>query len=168
MVETLFTSALFSGAILPFVLIFVLVFAILEKAKILGTDKHNINALIALAIGLIFISVGYAVDLVNQIVPIVGVALAAILIFLLIWGSVSKHDTPLDVGDNVRKAFMWIAFAVVGIALIYYTGFWAYLRTNYISGNFSDWIPTILLIVIVIVAVRAVLSGSSSGSEAKK
>ena len=100
MVSTIFSSPFFVNGVLPFVLIFVLVYAILEKSKIFGADKHRINALVSLAIGLIFLSVGYAVDLVNQIVPILAVSLVAILIFLLIWGAVYAHDEPFKLDEK--------------------------------------------------------------------
>ena len=162
MVETIFTSPLFVNAVLPFVLIFVLVYAILEKSKVLGDGKNRVNAIISLAIALIFISAGYAVDLINKIVPLVGVALTAILVFLLIWGSVhSDKDDFKKAEEKVKIIFGWIAFLVVAIALIYYTGLWAYIKTNYLTGNFSEWIPTVILVALAVAAVFAVTRGSA-------
>ena len=69
MVETIFTSNLVVETILPFLLIFTIVFAILEKSKILGDGKRQIDAIVALAIGLLFIAFGSATDIVVRMIP---------------------------------------------------------------------------------------------------
>ena len=56
MVEPFFVSPFFVEVILPFVLVFTLVFAVLQKTEILGKGKRQIDVLVALAIGLITIA----------------------------------------------------------------------------------------------------------------
>src|SRR3989344_989954 len=51
-------SSPFAQTILLFVLVFVVVFAVLQKSKILGDGKKQIDALVALAIALLFVGVG--------------------------------------------------------------------------------------------------------------
>lgn len=55
MVETVFSWPVFSEILFPFVLVFTLLFAILEKTKILGENKQN-HALISLAVAVILIA----------------------------------------------------------------------------------------------------------------
>ena len=68
---------------LLFVLAFVIVFAILQKAKILGEGVEKINSLVALAFAFIFVGVSSATDIVSGMIPWVAVALSVILMFLL-------------------------------------------------------------------------------------
>lgn len=88
MAETIFNSSLFSEIILPFLLMFVLVFAILDKTKILGEGKRQINAIISLVIALIFISFARAVGIVTSLMPFLAVVLVIILVFYLLFGFV--------------------------------------------------------------------------------
>ena len=44
-----------TDVLLPFLLIFTLVFAVLQKTEILGDDKKNFNVIIALVLGLLFV-----------------------------------------------------------------------------------------------------------------
>ena len=50
----------FTDALLPFLLIFTIVFAVLQKTNILGKDKKNFNVILALVLaltaGMLFIS----------------------------------------------------------------------------------------------------------------
>jgi len=92
MVETILTNPLVSETILPFVLVFTLVFAILEKTQILGKEKRQIDAIVALVVGLIFVAFGQATNIIVKMIPILGIALVVILIFMLLLGSLYKQD----------------------------------------------------------------------------
>ena len=81
--ETIFNSELAQTA-LVFVLVFTLVYAVLQKSKILGDGKNSADALVALAVGLIVSTVGYATDIIRRLVPFLGVSLVVILVFLLL------------------------------------------------------------------------------------
>jgi hypothetical protein len=83
--------------LLPFILIFTIVFAVMEKTKILG-EKKNFNVIVALvlALGVIFPHVlgtyppgADVVDILNSVLPQVSMILVAVLAVLLmvgIWG----------------------------------------------------------------------------------
>ena len=53
--ETFLQNWIVAKFVLPFFLVWFIVFAILEKAKPLG-EKHQLNALVSTVIGLIFVS----------------------------------------------------------------------------------------------------------------
>lgn len=90
----------FLDVIVPFILIFTVVFAVLQKTKILGVDKEgdprkNFNAVIALVMALAVIiphvmgTYPYGSDIVviiNTALPNVSAVLVAILMMLLIIG----------------------------------------------------------------------------------
>ena len=72
--------------LLPFLLVFVVVFSILEKAKILGEDKKAADAIVAMVIAFIFVGVASVVDVTLKFIPIISLMLILILGFLLMFG----------------------------------------------------------------------------------
>jgi hypothetical protein len=56
---TILQHWIFSDFLFPFFLVFFIAFAILERTKIFGENKKQINGLTALVIGLIFVSAVY-------------------------------------------------------------------------------------------------------------
>ena len=52
---TLLSHPIFVETILPFLLVFTLVFAVLQKSKILGDNKKQIDAIVSLVVGLLLI-----------------------------------------------------------------------------------------------------------------
>lgn len=93
--------------LLPFILVFTIVFAVMQKTKILG-DKKNFNVVIALVLGLLFVvphimgtyPLGYdPVQVMNQSLPSISlISIAAIMLLLLlgIFGKgLSQKAAPL-------------------------------------------------------------------------
>ncbi len=76
----------FYDVVLPFLLVFVLVFATLQKIKIFGKESRRYNAIIALVLGLMFVTATKLVEALNKNLPIIGVVLAAFLGIMLLLG----------------------------------------------------------------------------------
>ena len=110
--ETIFQHFIFKEFIFPFLLIFTIVFAILEKTKILGEDKKQTNAIVAFVIGLIFVGVAYPKDVVNNMILFLTVALIVAFVALLLWGFIMGEEAKIIPGDA-----KWIKW-VVGIGVI--------------------------------------------------
>lgn len=161
-VETIFSSPLGQTA-LVFVLVFTLLFALLQKSKILGDGKKQTDALISLAIALLVISVGYAMEIITTLIPFLAVGLVIALVFLLLWGSF--YHGSLETSKGVKIAAGIIALIAVVVAVLYITGTWDYLRDWIVSGN-SGAFGNIVLVVIVVVAIIAVMT--SSGDKKKE
>jgi len=146
-----FTTGLFTQGILPFLLVFVLVFAILQRSKILGEGKAQIDALVALAIGLILVGVPQPRDIIVSLMPWLAVALVVVLIFMLIVGFVnSDKDKGIILPDWVKKSAPWLALIfVIILVLVISNGWqpiWNWLSRDSIGGN-------VLIIVIIIVVL---------------
>ena len=84
-----------TDVILPFVLIFTVVFAILQKARIFGTDSKKYNIIVGLVIGLLVVIPHVTgryppgadvVDIINTAIPAVSVLVIAIIMFLVLVG----------------------------------------------------------------------------------
>lgn len=164
MVETILQHWIFTRFGFPFLLVFFVVFAILEKTKILGDGKKQINALVAFIIGLIFISVAYPVDVVTNLILFLTVGLITMFVGLLIWGFFSGEAKIESKG--VKTLIGIIIFVAVVIVVLWATGFsepindWLF-RQDW-SGTF--W-TNVLFVVMIAAAIAAMLKG---GSVAKK
>ncbi|MBX4196479.1 hypothetical protein KW805_02745 [Candidatus Pacearchaeota archaeon] len=161
---TILQSPLFVELVLPFLLIFALVFAVLQKTKILGDGKRQLDAIVALVIGLIFVSFAWAVQLTVQLVSFSAVALIVGLVFLMMWGMFHEPGT-FQIHKNVKMAVGILALIAVVIAVLVYSGGWEYIKGLF-EGEDSSIATNAIIIIIVIIAVAAVVgfSGKSSGS----
>jgi len=153
MVETIFTSPFALNAVLPFLLVFVLVFAILQKTEILGKGKKQIDALIGLVVGLIVISFANAVDIISRLIPFMAVALVIILIFMLLLGSLFKAG-EFEMPKWLKVVIGIIVFISLAIAVLYITGAWDSLAERF-SGDAGSGVLTNAIFIIIIAAVGA-------------
>jgi len=76
----------FYDVVLPFLLVFTLVFATLQKIKIFGKESRRYNAIIALVMALMFIAATKLVEALNEYLPIIALVLALFLGLMLILG----------------------------------------------------------------------------------
>ncbi len=162
MVETILSSPLAQTAFV-FLLVFTLVFAILQKTKILGDGKHQIDALVALAIGLIIISVGYALDIIHRLIPFLAIGLVVILVFLLLFGSVYQPG-EFKLNNWVKAVFGVIIFAALVITVLIITGGGDYILDWFYSADSSFLSNAILIIIIIAVVVLAFVFGGRGES----
>jgi lysylphosphatidylglycerol synthetase-like protein (DUF2156 family) len=167
MAITILSSPLFMEMILPFLLIFTVVFAILQKTEILGKGKRQIDAIVALVIGLIVVAFGNAVGIINAFMPVLAVAIVVLLVFMIMFGMVFKEG-EFKMPKGVQTAVGILAAIVVIVALLLFTGWWNYLYDLIFSGGgASAIVSNVVIIVIVIVAVAIVWWGGK-GKEEKK
>ena len=75
----------FFDYLLPFLIIFALVFGILTKIKIFE-DNKAINAIIALSVGLMALQFGFVSAFFSELFPRLGVGLAVILVIIIFIG----------------------------------------------------------------------------------
>ena len=147
-------NELFLEVIAPFLLIFTIVFAILDKSKLLGDDKKQINAIIALLVGGIFVGVGQYVDWIKDFTIFLTIALIILFIFMLVYSFAYGDTKGNPLSDNYKKIIAGIAFVAVVIAALVITDTWS---------NVNDWFTddarsgNIILVIVVAVAVGAVL-----------
>ncbi|MBU3913397.1 MAG: hypothetical protein KKB21_03890 [Nanoarchaeota archaeon] len=103
----------FFNPIFSFVLLFVIVFAILQKSKILGESKP-IQVIVALVLSLIFISVVEVRGYVESVIPWFAVLIVA-LFFVVFIAALGMGKT-----DAIAKPwFIGVFIAILAIAFIY-------------------------------------------------
>jgi hypothetical protein len=149
---------------LPFVLVFVIVFAILQKVQIFGDptkvkNTKNFNMMIALVMGLAVIFphiLGYyppdqdIVLIINHALPNVSIVLVAILMALLIIGLLGKR---FEIGGNSLSG--WIAIAAFAL-IVYIFG----SAANWWSAPSFLWFITAnpdLMALVIVILVFAII-----------
>lgn len=169
---SLFEQPLFANIILPFLLIFAIVFALLQKTKILGENKA-VDVIVALAVGLIFVGVPAAAGVTLKFIPIIAVILVIILGLLLTFGF-------LGIGKTEEGGFQlptWVK-VIVGIILsisLIVTIFWAIGWLAPVGNFFSNlakkpwagqlWQVLIFLGILGGVMAALIASGKKAGGK---
>ena len=159
MEETFLQHWIFTRFALPFLLIFFIVFAVLEKTKILGDDKKQLNALIAFVIGLIFVGVTYPMGVVENLILFLTVALVVIFVGLLLWGFISGGSEMKIQSKGLKWAGgIFIGIAVIG-AVFWATGLHTQIIDLLFKQNWSNLFWTNALFVVLIAIALAVILG---------
>lgn len=161
---------IFVEAILPFLLVFAVVFAVLQKSEILGKGKRQVDAIVALVVGLLVISFGQAVGIIIQLIPFLAVSLVIILVLLILIGSFNKEgDWESAFPKPFRIIMMIVAIIAVIVAVLFITGAWDYLvDVVFISGSSPSNIFMNALFIIIIIGAAAFVIWGSRGNNKKK
>lgn len=149
---------------LPFLLIFTVVFAVLQKAKIFGEDSKRFNVIIALVLGMVVVIPHImgtypegkdAVLIINSALPNVALVLIAIIMVLLLSGVFGYEPKGAGTGT------LFLAFVVVIWIFGVSAGWWS---------DFS-WFsidPDTLAIILVLLVFGIIITIITSGEETFK
>ncbi len=150
--------------ILPFLLVFTLIFAILEKTEVLGKEKRQVNAIIGLVVGLILIAFPIARNIIIQLMPFLAVVAVILLVFMLLYAFASgKKENPLNKGLTIVFGII-IGIALI-IMIIYASGKWDWFSNTFFKGSTGGSVfLNILVIAVIAGAIIAVMKGNPSGS----
>ena len=166
MVETFATSEIFTQYILPFLLIFVIVFAVLEKTKIFGEDKKQTNAIAGFVIAMIFIGFFNPKAIVTNLVLFLAVALVVMLVFLMLYGfAASDVKEGLKLEKWMKMSILAIVFVAVVLAVLWASGLGAggELIDRFFLQPWSGVFWTnVVFVVIIAAAIGFVMKGSKS------
>lgn len=167
MAEIIFISPLFLNYILPFVLVWTLIFAILEKTNLLGEGKRQVNAIIGLVVGLILIAFEYPRAIVIDLMPFLAVAAVVLLVFMLLYGFISGGE-KVELHPSIKWPLIIILILAVVSAFLIFAGWWD-LVYEFLFHNETgiQIVINILIIVVIAVAIFAVLRGSKGGGGEK-
>jgi len=154
-----------TDVMLPFLLIFTIIFAILTKTKILGKDKKNFNMVVALAIGLLVViphvTNNYPqnkdpVLIINNSLPAVAIIIVALIMLLLLVGIFG--------GEASWTGYItgWVAIAAFIVVLIIFggsAGWWD--QWNWFYNFFGEDVVALIVILLVFGIIIAFITGES-------
>jgi len=152
-------SEIFTNVILPFLFIFTIVFAILEKTLFLG-PKKDIHAIISLVFGLVTVGVPWAIGVVLSIIPVVTVIIVILISWLMTYGFMGGYETGKGISPAWKIAFQIIIGIVFIGTIAYVTGLYGLIVTKPWASQAAE---TGLIVGAVIAVIAIVVSGSSSG-----
>lgn len=110
--------------ILPFLVIFAVVFGLLERLKIFGEDSKGVNAVIATAVGLLSLQFGFVSLFFAQLFPRFGIGVAILLLAMIFLG--------MFIENKLLAVFFWVG-AVVGLGILSTT----FQSLGWIGGNMN-------------------------------
>ncbi|MBI2652737.1 hypothetical protein HYX00_04700 [Candidatus Woesearchaeota archaeon] len=161
-----------ADVLLPFLLIFVIVFAILQKTKILGESKKNLNVVVAIIVGLLVVIPHVTgrfppnadpVVIMNDALPQVSVVLVAIVFLLMLIGVFGQEYVFLGVTMPG-----WITLISLIIILIIFGG-----AAGWWSGDFGSSLENFfgtegVAIFVMIVVFGIIIAWITSESKEKE
>lgn len=174
----------FFDVVLPFLLVFTIVFAVLEKTMILGKEKvggedkpkKNIDAMVAFSIALFVVAASNIVAVLQQSLPMVTLVLIVIICLMLLTGSFMGTEEFSFKNYKITKYFL-VFFIIIAVAMIFLGAIksdngdswleviWDYIQENWFTGPaFSG----IVFLVIIVLVILYVLDAFPSLSEEKK
>lgn len=164
MVETILQHWIFTSFIFPFLLIFFLVFGILEKSELFGKGKKQLNALIAFVIGLVFVAAVFPKLVVTNLVLFLTVGIVVLFVALLLWGFIAgEKGLRFESIPKPLKGFILvvIVIAVIG-ALLWALGTSGTVFTNIFDFVFkSSWSKSFwtnaAFVIVIIIALGAMI-----------
>ena len=163
--ETILSHPFFTDLILPFLLVFTLIFAILEKSKMLGEEKKQINAIVSLVIWLIFIAFPFAREIVIKLIPFLAVSLVILFVFMLIIGFILAKKEGDMLNPGLKIALGIIFGLAVLVAVLWITGGWDIIYSFVMERDLGQTLLINLFILAIIGGAIAVVM--SSGGKSK-
>jgi hypothetical protein len=144
--------------LLPFLLIFALVNAILTRTNIFQGQK-GINAIIALVVGFMALQFDFVPRFFSEIFPRLGIGLAIILVILIIMSLFTDPD---------ESGIMWTMFGIAAIILVvvlvqtagalgWSAGYWWYDNWKMVAG---------VVFILILFAIAATAGSTKRSSKA--
>ena len=135
--------------IIPFLLIFALVFGILTQTG-LFKEKKAINAIIALAVSLMALQFNFVSTFFSEIFPRLGIGLVVLLVVMVLLGLFAPNRT-------------WVTYTLFGAAAVILIIVLAntatavqWFSSGFLAGvNWQGFLPWIILIVLIAVVVAS-------------
>ena len=154
----IFANEFFTTMLLPFLLVFVVVFAILQKSKILGEGKAQIDAIVALVIGLLLIGIKQPREIIIGIMPWMAVGISVILVFLILYGFVAGDLSKAP--DWMKITFGILAGLFTIGVILYVSGFGGVIMGWFAgSGNSAIWMNVLMVALVIGAMAVAMMSG---------
>lgn len=153
--------------VLPFLLVFTMVFAFLEKTKVYGTEEYrsdadgkihqvtrkNLNSMTAFVIAFFVVASAQLVALISEVTSNFVLLIVLVFSFTLTIGSFQKQEKD---GFFLSKTWTYIfeGIVFVGILLIFLNALgWLDVMYAYLLGNWSSQLVSTILMIAVFVGL---------------
>lgn len=170
--------------VLPFLLVFTLVFAFLEKTKIFGTEEYrseidgkqlkisrkNLNSMASFTIAFFVVASTQLVSLISELTSKVVLLIILVFSFTLTVGAFQKEEKD---GFFLNKTWTTVFEIIVflGIALIFLDSLgWLDMALSWLSNVWGSEATASIIMLLVIVGFMVYITSSpkKSGGDSKK
>lgn len=162
--------------VLPFLLVFTIVFAIFEKSKILGTDeidgqrypKKNLNSMAAFVIAFLVVASSRLVAVINEAMANIVLLILIVVSFMLLIGIFYREDEDVVLDGPWRTAFMAVLLAAIVLIFLYALG-WLQDIWDFVVNNLEgDIVGTVILLIIFVLFIWWVTRDSPEKRASRK
>ena len=139
--------------LLPFLLIFALIYGILSKMTLFGDENNrSINGIIALSVSLMALQFGIVSAFFSDILPRLGIALAGVLVFLVLIGLFGNPNNK-----GLMNTLMWGSFGIAVLIVLQSLDIFGpgYGGDYFLKFIPYDWLPYIALLVLVAIIISS-------------
>ncbi len=164
--------------VLPFLLVFTIMFAILEKTRVLGVEKdkdgvefpkRNLNSLVAFCIGFFVVASSKLVAVINQALANVVLLVLIAVCFLMLIGTFRGTEEIKLAKDQPLMIFFMVVMGI-GVVLIFLNALgwlgplWEFIRDNWSTNALAS----IILIVVIVIFMMYITRDPSKKKEKKE
>jgi len=141
--------------VLPFLLVFTVVFAIMEKSKVFGTEKtsdgpvtrKNLNSMVAFVVAFLVVASSRLVAVINETMANMVLLLMMSICFLILIGSFMK-ETKEGVFLEKGWATFFTVIMFIGIVLIFLNALgWLEPAWNWLAAHYDSTVVASVLLV---------------------
>ena len=145
--------------ILPFLLVFTIIFAILEKTRIFGVEKisghdmgkKNINAMVAFVIAFLVIASTKLVGIINEVMANVVLLIILGVCFLLLVGVFFGDKEFNSMKELPVLTQILIYLMAIGLIVIFLNALgWLQYIVDLFENINADWAASLIFIVVII------------------
>ena len=167
--------------VLPFLLVFTMVFAILEKTRVLGTEeiggkqvpRKNLNTMVAFVVGMLVIAANKVVDAINSALPNIVLLIVILVSFLMLVGSLYKTGEMESFSEKHSGWTLFFMIVIFIIIILIFAGSikktpnQSYLNyiVEYAIENFTGTIVTSVLFLAVALGAIFYIVGIGGGKK---
>jgi len=144
--------------ILPFLLVFTVVFAILEKTKILGTatvegqtvTMKNQNAMVAFVMAFLVVASTQLVSIINSFMANVVLIVLLIISFMMLVGAFYGSDTEFTLKDSPGWMQVFTILIFIGISAIFLDSMdWLQPIIGLFTNFDGEWMSSLVFLVVL-------------------
>ena len=164
--------------ILPFILVYAITFAILEKSGIFqskDTDKNqvkNVNAVIAFVFGMFVVASYNTVIYIQNLIVNIVVVIIFLLCILILLGLIFGDEYTKLLRDKEGNMHGWVVWGISSIVvlvalgiLFWVLGIWDWVVSYFEGVGTSDTLITIVAILAIIGILVWITSSGDKSSE---
>jgi hypothetical protein len=167
--------------VLPFLLVFTMMFAVLERTKVLGTEgkdknpRKNLNAMVAFVVAFLVLASGRLVAAVTSVSSNIIILVMLAVFFLLTMGAFHKEGELGEKGIEGTWRTIFLIMMFIGVIVIFMNAltvddgrtWWDY-SIDYLDAHWDSTAVASIALIIAIVAFVWFMTKSPSEKGAEK